>query len=264
MKDRGIIFDIKRFAVHDGPGIRTTIFFKGCPLNCWWCHNPEGQKAEPEKMKRNQGHGHSIRFDLVGKEMSVRDVMAEINKEIIFYDESGGGVTFSGGEPLMQPEFLDQLLDECKSNGIHTAIDTSGYSPPGIFQKIVQKADLILFDLKILNSNLHRKYTGVPNDVIMENLKNLAATDKRIFLRFAVIPGITDTPSNISEIGELIQTLGPVEQINILPYHPGARGKYKRLNKKYLLPDIDPPADTWLDSIKNEFSSYRINVITGG
>ena len=142
MIEKGFIFDIKKFAIHDGPGIRSTVFLKGCPLECWWCHNPEGQNLEPEKMEGK---------DIVGEEVTVDWVIKEIEKDRIFYDQSGGGVTFSGGEPLMQPEFLQQLVLECKKRGIHTTLDTSGYAPADVFIPFIDIVDLFLYDLKIID-----------------------------------------------------------------------------------------------------------------
>ena len=148
---KGIIFDIKKYALHDGPGIRTTVFLKGCPLNCWWCHNPEGQNPEPERFLTNQTVNHEI----IGREVTVDEVIAEIEKDRIFYDESGGGATFSGGEPLMQPDFLKNLLTACQIRDISTVLDSCGYAAWEIIEKIKDKVDLFLYDLKMIDDKKH-------------------------------------------------------------------------------------------------------------
>ena len=184
---KGVIFDIKRFAVHDGPGIRTTVFLQGCPLGCWWCHNPEGQRNN------------------AGNKVSVAEVMDEVIKDSIFYEESNGGVTFSGGEPLHQSGFLSELLKGCKKEGFHTCVDTSGYATKESIDLIMDDTDLFLFDLKHTDDTVHRKYTGVSNSCIIDNLKYLAGKKKEIILRFPVIPGINDSTDNISEMLKLLK-----------------------------------------------------------
>ncbi|MCK5303634.1 MAG: radical SAM protein, partial [Candidatus Heimdallarchaeota archaeon] len=175
--ENGMIFDIKHFAVHDGPGIRTTVFFKGCPLSCWWCHNPESKNPNPEERespsKILSEASKKCGKDIVGREVQVSEVIEELLKDVIFYDESGGGVTFSGGEPLMQVDFLSSLLKECKKNGVHTCIDTSGYTPRQIIDAVVKNVDLFLYDLKLMNNKEHEKYTGIGNEIIMQNLEYL-------------------------------------------------------------------------------------------
>ena len=188
MTQRGIIFNIQRFAIHDGPGIRTTVFFKGCPLRCWWCHNPESHKILPEKfdgcnLRRGFDQSFSMNKDEIGKEISVDELMNEIVKDRVFYEESGGGVTFSGGEPLMQPEFLIESLKECKALGIHSAVDTSGYTSEGVIDRVSSYADLFLFDLKLMNDDVHEKYTGVSNQIILKNLIELDQLGKKIIIK---------------------------------------------------------------------------------
>jgi pyruvate formate lyase activating enzyme len=266
---KGTIFDIKKYAIHDGPGIRTTIFFKGCPLRCWWCHNSEGLKLEPEiTFKENRcikgcsecievcqrgalsrsGQGVVIQRDkcnlcgeciqacpsealqIIGRKMTVAEVMKEIEKEMVFYDESGGGVTFSGGEPLMQPEFLEAILKECKEKNINTALDTSGYASSEVMDKISDKVDLFLYDLKLMDEEKHKKYTGVSNKLILENLRKLAARGSKVAIRIPLIPGINDDEDNINRTAELIHSLEIIKNISLLPYHKAGREKYKRLN----------------------------------
>ncbi|MFX1514452.1 MAG: 4Fe-4S cluster-binding domain-containing protein, partial [Promethearchaeota archaeon] len=172
MKAKGIIFDVKKYAIHDGPGIRTTVFFKGCPLRCWWCHNPEGQKEGLETIIKTQIDKNTLsdnQEETIGREVSVVEVITEIEKDQLFYDESGGGVTFSGGEPLMQPAFLNALLDACKEKELTTTLDTCGYASWNILKKIKDKIDLFLYDIKIIDNKEHQKYTGVSNNQILSN-----------------------------------------------------------------------------------------------
>lgn len=251
----GIIFDIKRFAVHDGRGIRSTIFFKGCPMSCWWCHNPESQIKGPEEVPGKE---------TIGKKVSVEYVITEIEKDTVFYDDSGGGVTFSGGEPLMQPYFLKALLDECKERDIHTILDTSGYTPAHIFRSIIDKVDLFHYDLKLMDNEQHKKYTGVSNHQVNENLKTLAEKKKRVVIRFPVIPGITDGQRNIQEMAEFILNLKGIEAVNLLPYHRTAEGKYRRLKKEYLLEGLKNPTKKRMEEIKKSFAQYGFKVEIGG
>jgi pyruvate formate lyase activating enzyme len=253
----GIIFNIKRFAIHDGPGIRTTVFLKGCPLKCPWCHNPEGIKKEPEKM-----YSYKNKHETIGEMISVSEVMEKIEKDTIFYDQSGGGVTISGGEPLMQPEFLESLLKECKKKEIHSALDTSGYADPELFQRFIDLTDLFLYDLKIMEDSDHIKSTGVSNHNILKNLKTLSKHKKRIFIRFPIVPGETDSEGNILKVVEFIRSLNSVEKIDLLPYHKTAVNKYIRLNKTNPVEGIKPPVTKRLNQIKRKFDSLGLALYT--
>lgn len=264
---KGIIFDIKRYAVHDGPGIRTTVFLKGCPARCWWCHNPESQVAEPEKYTRIRQigkHKHSEQ-DVVGKEMTVHDVMTEIRKDTVFADESEGGVTFSGGEPLMQPEFLTALLKACRKEQIHTALDTTGYAAPEVFNSIAPLADLILFDLKIIDDGLHQIYTGVSNQQIMTNLLYLSNANIDYILRYPVIPGYTDDQENIAAMRLFMRKLNnPPQRIDLLPFHDLAKSKYHRFAKEDKFSDIKRPDKKQIQQIKALFESDGFSTGIGG
>ena len=265
----GVIFDLKRFAIHDGPGIRTTVFFKGCPLQCWWCHNPESRKLFPENfdgcnVRRGLNHALSSKEDEVGREVTVEELMNEIEKDSIFYDESDGGVTFSGGEPLLQPNFLKELLTICDKSGIHTAIDTSGYSTKDTIQKIVNLPDLFLFDLKMMDDELHQKYTGVSNKIIHQNLKIIDEAGNKIFIRIPVVPGITDSKENLTATREFISTLNNVLEIDLLPYHRAGEGKYKKFNKESKLDSIVIPENGYMEEIKKIFSELNCKVKIGG
>lgn len=248
---RGIIFDIKRFAIHDGPGIRTTVFFQGCPLDCHWCHNPESRAFD--RISTNPAMK-------MGRSVTIAEVLHELEKEILFFDESGGGVTCSGGEPLMQPDFLAALLEQCKQRDIHTALDTTGYCAPAVFNTIIDKVDLFLYDLKIFDDQAHQHYTGVSNAWIKENLRLLASLGKAVILRFPVIPGLTDHESNIAAIGAFATELKSIHQIDLLPYHRTAEAKYKRLQIPYRLSGIKPHTDAQLAHIKHLFEQNTDNI----
>jgi len=243
---QGTLFNIKRFALHDGPGIRTTVFLKGCPQKCWWCHNPECF---------NPGISNGI-----GKQVTVNDVLREIEKEIIFYDESGGGVTFSGGEPAAQTEFLDALLDKCREKDIHIALDTTGCVPPPAFNSIVDKIDLFLYDLKILNEKDHIKYTGMSNKYTLENLETLSRRRKNVIVRFPMIPGITDTEENIREISVFVSGLNGIRGLDVLPYYKTAAPKYARLKIENRMTGVKPPSGERVKAVITKFESYGLKV----
>ena len=263
----GIIFNIQRYAIHDGPGIRLIVFFKGCPLRCWWCHNPEGQRVEPEIVKKNivlDDHAQLVEEEVLGNPMTVPEVMTEIEKDLLFFDESGGGVTFSGGEPLRQAEFLNALLECCKNQEIHTALDTSGHASPEVFQAIIDNVDLFLYDLKIMDDTIHRKYTGVSNRNILKNLQTVAEKGKPVFIRFPVIPTITDTRENIIDILAFMADLNTIQQINLLPYHRIAEGKYEHLQKENKMAGVRPPSEEHINALKKEFEKHGFRVKIGG
>ncbi len=268
LQETGIIFDIKHFAVHDGPGIRTTVFFKGCPLSCWWCHNPESINSKPEEIisviPTFTGTGKKCGKDIVGREATVTEIMREIMKDVIFYYESGGGVTFSGGEALIQHDFLLSLLKRCKEKNIHTCIDTSGYAQKQIFSKVVNYVDLFLYDLKLINNDDHKKYTGVSNESIIQNLKYLCESNKQIFIRIPIIPNITDTDENISQIAEHISNLNYIQRVDILPYNQMGEEKYRRMEKPYLLNNVNPPSEERMFQIREKLESFGFTVKIGG
>ncbi len=262
----GIIFDIKHFAVHDGPGIRQTIFFKGCPLRCWWCHNPESQKPEPETFtKVNKLDGkHFERKNTIGKKITVAELMKTIVGDRVFFSESGGGVTFSGGEPLIQHKFLNALLTECRQERIHTAIDTSGYASHEIFRQIAPFSDLFLFDIKLLNDALHKKYTNVPVKPILDNLFWLDQRRIKTILRFPVIPGITDDKENIAQISTLLKQLEYIKKIDLLPYHNISNSKYQRFQIENKMTDKKTPPGKSLDLLTERFAEIGFQVGIGG
>ncbi|MDO9512876.1 MAG: glycyl-radical enzyme activating protein [Bacteroidales bacterium] len=242
---KGLIFDIRRFTIHDGPGIRTTIFFKGCPLRCIWCHNPESQRPEIEAIEtETRLDGREFKKKLsVGQLMTVEEVFKEIKKDRIFSEESHGGVTFSGGEPMMQIVFLKNLLERCVAEGIHTTVDTCGYATPENYTDIAAQTNLFLYDLKQMDDQLHRKITGKSNAIILDNLKTLASLGKEIVIRFPFIPGLTSGTENVKAMIQFIKKLpGDLPSVQILPYHSLANNKYERLqmlNEIRNIPEVD-------------------------
>jgi pyruvate formate lyase activating enzyme len=296
----GSIFNIQKFSIHDGPGIRTTVFFKGCPLRCQWCHNPESQQTGQQVMIWSarcircgaciescpQGAitlgeagavtdlelcdqcGDCIEDcyaqarELVGREASVAEVMAEIESDRLFYEESGGGATFSGGEPLMQPDFLLALLKACKAQEIHTTVDTCGFASWNVLERVRPYTDLFLFDLKLMDDARHQQYTGSSNEPIMRNLRLLSESGQAIRLRIPVIPGINDGPEQIRQIGEFAAGLPHLDEVDILPYHNIAAEKYRRLNRVYELPNTPVPSEERMAEIAQALRGFGIKVIS--
>ncbi|UCD64035.1 MAG: glycyl-radical enzyme activating protein [Candidatus Zixiibacteriota bacterium] len=248
----GAIFDIKKFAIHDGPGIRTTVFLTGCPMDCWWCHNPEGRGEAPTDPTAKT------------RRVTVAHVMEEIEKDRVFYDQSGGGATFSGGEPMAQPEFLVALLKECRRRQIATAVDTCGYAPPGDFDKVADLVDLFLYDLKIMDDERHRTYTGVSNGPVLENLKLLARSGRRIQLRIPLIPGITDTEDNLESILSFLDDLPAVRRVSLLPYNRFGEDKRKRYKLPVRLERVRNQSETEIEAAAERFKSHGFDVKIGG
>ena len=263
----GIIFDIKRFAVHDGPGIRTTVFLKGCPLRCAWCHNPESMSAAICEVPKTVRIGDKTfcENEMVGREITVEELMRELEKEKIFMDESGGGVTFSGGEPLMQPEFLNKALKACKNAGMHTAVDTSGYARWEILEKTAGLTDLFLYDIKIIDDEKHQEFTGVSNKLILENLRKLSAMGKHIQVRIPCVPNITLTDENIAQTIDFLKTLAykPAE-VNLLPYHNTAAHKYERFGIKNQFEGTKPVLKQELEELRMQFEEAGFKTRIGG
>lgn len=310
----GTVFDIQRYSIHDGPGIRTTVFLKGCPLSCKWCHNPEGQSGEIELIFRENRCGKcgacltvckhgAISWDasgpdssrgpdkpgmpvtdrtkcrrcgectlvcfseareLTGKEMSVDQVMSEVERDIPFYEESGGGITLSGGEPLMQGSFALELLKTSKARGTHTCLDTCGFAEWSTIDSVRQYVDLFLYDLKLIDDRKHQEFVGVSNRMITENLRALAQRGHNIVLRVPIIPGINEDDENIRQIGAFAAALPHLISVGILPYHHISIEKYNRLSRPYSLAGLGPPSDQRMTEIASILTGCGLAVKMGG
>jgi len=300
--ERGRVFNIQRFSIHDGPGIRTTVFLKGCPLRCSWCHNPEGIDPVPEILVSSQrciDCRECVRacpFDLpvpgglyrpdstdrcqvcgacadacpsaarqvVGREMSVAEVVAEVIKDRVFYDQSGGGITVSGGEPLQQADFLQQLLTACRREGLHTTVDTCGLASWSHFESILGVTDLFLYDLKHMDDVQHRRHTGASNRQIIDNLEQLAKTQARIWLRVPVIPGINDSADNVLATARLATLLEAVERVCLLPFHRLGEDKLRRLGRPSSVGRAVRPAEEHLEDLLHLVEGTGMTATIGG
>lgn len=299
----GIIFNIQRYSIHDGPGIRTTVFLKGCPLRCQWCHNPEGQSAEPEVaiwpsrclsecvgcvsacergalakenslllLDKNKCNlcgkcaevCPSRAIEIAGRRWSVGEVVAEIEKDLIFYEGSGGGVTFSGGEPLFQPEFLQALLVELKKRRIHTAVDTCGAISSAVLDRVSAKVDLFLYDLKVMDDTKHRQFTGSSNRMVLENLRKLDEERRRVIVRLPILPGVNDEDGDIEGLVEFLGSLKNIHRLSLLPYHDLGKEKYRRFSYAYRAESIRPPSPELMEKIKKKLESSGFKVTLGG
>jgi pyruvate formate lyase activating enzyme len=296
---QGLIFNIQRFSLHDGPGIRTTLFLKGCPLSCKWCSNPESQLGCPEVMtfdtkciKCNKCVEicpvGAIEFvdnlrsvdrekcnlcmecarvcpsgavEQVGRYMTVDEVTGEIEKDKVFYGNSNGGVSFSGGEPLAQWEFVSQVLKKCKQKGIHTVLDTAGYAQWDMLEEILEYTDLVLYDIKHMDPKEHEEGTGVSNELILSNVRKVTSK-VRTWLRVPVVPQYNDSESNVKKLAEFSTQLR-VEKISLLPYHAWGEQKYQRLGKDYFCRGIPVPANEHLQNLRRIIESYGLQVTIG-
>ena len=253
---KACIFDIKRFAIHDGPGIRVTVFFKGCPLSCKWCHNPEGI---PQGIYK---HSETVDFDGVQIKRDV-DVGRWVDSiDLIFMDESGGGVTFSGGEPLLQPEALMDLLDLCRERGMHTTVDTSGYGSKKVMLEVCKRSDLILFDLKSVNDARHTEYTGMSNNIILGNLDIVLHSGTETIIRIPLVPGFNDDASEIRDMLDYLARYERPAQVDILPYHSYANHKYKKFQTR--MEPFTVPSPELIREVQEAFESVGYRVTTGG
>jgi len=282
-----LIYNMQKFSVHDGPGVRTTVFLKGCPLTCLWCHNPESQN-------RNQtvftNHKKCINCQMcksvcvnedcilcglcvdvcpadarqmIGDKIQIGDVFTEVMNDIIFYEQSGGGVTFSGGEPLLQSKRLKTLLERLKDKGVHTAIDTCGYVSVSAIDEVSEYVDLWLYDLKHSDNQKHIELTGVGNELILTNLLYLKNQKANIWVRFPLIPTYNDDVENIKGIAEILNELN-MDKIYVLPYHNLAEDKHDRFNLDYKLAGLSEPTDELIQNVIKEFNKHNIKVNIGG
>jgi len=283
----GLIFNIQRFSIHDGPGIRTTVFLQGCNLRCFWCHNPESNptrpvveffpdkcilcglcvEACPEGAQKIEGDQRLYFRDLCqtcgkcvdecyaralvmpAREMSAEQVLAEVHRDRDYYNDSGGGVTFSGGEPFLQKEFLLELLQLSKRAGLHTAVDTAGNLPFDWIAEALPYTDLFLFDCKVMDEERHRTVTGVSNRRILENLRQLGDGRIPVWVRVPVIPGVNDTPREITAIAEFLSDLPGIEQVELLPFHHLGAGKYESLGMEYASQPLKPPSESQMEEL---------------
>jgi len=299
----GRIFDIKRYSIHDGPGIRTTVFLKGCSLRCLWCHNPESVDPGPELMhwpsrcarcyscitacpkgaiaKDAAGAvvidrkacdlcgkcAEACLYDamqMVGREMSVEDVLAEVEKDRVFYEQSGGGLTLSGGDPFVQSAFAETLLDGCRARGIRTAVDTAGFSKNGVLDRMAEKTDLILYDLKCMDDARHKEFTGVSNVPIIDNLKRLAAGRTEVWVRIPLVLGVNDDDDNIRRTIEFLSSLKTIRWVGILPYHSGGLEKARRIGKESHFRKFETPSEEHIAAVEAVFREAGFEVRRGG
>jgi len=298
---RGSIFDIQRFSIHDGPGIRTTVFFKGCLLHCPWCANPESLNASPELLYSRASclkcgrcvHAcpdgalalavdsvmidrdrctvcdicsrvcPSVSLRLVGRQATAAEVLAEVARDAVFYQHSGGGMSLSGGEPLLQPEFAIALLDSARTLGIHTAVETNGFASEDVVRSVLGRADLILYDIKQMDATRHRAATGESNSAILRNARVAAGLGVPMVIRVPVIPGFNDDWVSIAAIGGFARQLG-LSEAHLLPYHKYGESKYTALGRPYDLRDAPITAVSQINSFRQELQALGLTVQVGG
>ena len=255
---KGRIFDIQRFSVHDGGGIRTIVFLKGCPLRCKWCCNPEGQHYDIEKMTLGG------KEKIVGRDVTVGEIIDVIERDRVYYRRSGGGLTLSGGECLTQPDFAVALLKAAKERGINTAIESTGFADFSVISRYLPYLDLYLMDIKHMNSAKHKEFTSQPNEKILENARKITNAGTRLIVRTPVIPTFNDTKEEIAAIAEFARSLRGVKEMHILPYHRIGMDKYKGLGREYSLTGIEPPSKEHMSELLEVVESYGLKGQIGG
>ena len=255
---KGRIFDIQRYSIHDGGGIRTIVFLKGCPLRCKWCCNPEGQHYNVEKMTLGG------KEKIVGQDVTVGEIIDIVERDRIYYRRSGGGLTLSGGESLTQPDFAVALLKIAKERGINTAMESTGFADFSVISRYLPYLDLYLMDIKHMNSAKHKEFTSQPNELILENAKKITDAGARLIVRTPVIPTFNATKEEIGEIAKFASSLKGVTQMHILPYHRIGTDKYKGLNRDYSLTGIEPPSKELMNELLEVVNSYGLKGQIGG
>lgn len=255
---RGRIFDIQRFSTHDGPGIRTIVFLKGCALRCRWCCNPESQSYEIETMMQNG------KPKVMGRDVTVGEILGEILQDRPYYNRSGGGVTLSGGESLLQPDFAVALLKACKDSGINTAIETTGFANAEVIERFLPYLDTVLMDIKHIDSDKHKEFTTQPNERILENAKIIASKARKLIIRVPVIPTFNDTVAEIADIAAFAVSLPNVNEIHLLPYHNMGRDKYAGLGREYGMGDLKSPTNELMQVLKQTAEQFGLTVQIGG
>ena len=258
MKVKGRIFDIQRFSIHDGPGIRTIIFLKGCVLRCKWCCNPESQEYDIQTMMV-QG-----KPKIIGRDVTVEEVMEEVKKDLPYYRRNGGGVTLSGGEALCQPEFATALLQACKEYGINTAIESTGYADFKVIERYLPYLDVYLMDIKHINSAKHEKFTSKSNELILENARKIAETGANLIIRVPVIPTFNHTKEEIKEIAAFAKSLPGVKELHLLPYHRLGQDKYEGLGREYTLAFIEPLSNEYMEELLEAAKLSGLHCQIGG
>lgn len=248
----GIIFDIKEFAVHDGPGLRTTVFLKGCPLSCIWCHNPEGQSRMPQEMRSPAG------VRRVGREYLSQELAELLNRQATILKSGEGGVTFSGGEPLMQAVFIAEVIDLL--DDFHILLDTSGYGSERDFRLLLERVDLVYYDLKLIERQAHKRYTGRYNDLILRNLRTLSTSGVPFVIRVPLVPGVTDTNENLSEIARTIRDMPDMQRVDLLPYNRAAGAKYLAAGMEFK-PDYDETSSVNANVTIFEKAGIKVRVV---
>ena len=257
-KTKGRIFNIQRFSIHDGPGIRSIVFFKGCYMRCAWCCNPESQAYEIQTMQENG------KEKIVGKDVTVEEILPELLSDLPYYRRSGGGITLSGGEILAQPKFAKDLLQACKENGLHTAVESTANAPFDVIEQILPYLDLYLLDIKHMDSEKHKQYTGASNQLILENAKKIAQSGVQLVIRTPVVPGFNDTAAEIKAISKFAASLQGVEEHHLLPYHRLGQDKYTGLNRNYALKDVEPPSKEKMEYLLSVAQESGLKCQIGG
>ncbi len=255
---KGRIFNIQRFSVHDGPGIRTIIFLKGCFLKCKWCCNPESQEYKIQTMIED-GKEKTVGYDI-----TVGEILETVKRDMPYYRRSGGGITLSGGECLCQIRFAEALLKESKANGLNTAIETTAYADYSVIEKILPYVDTVLMDIKHINSEKHKEFTTVPNDKILENARKIAKNANELIIRVPVVPTFNDKEEEIREIAEFAKSLKNVKRLHLLPYHNFGAGKYEGLGRNYEMGDINPPTKEHMEKLLEIVNSVGLDGQIGG